>query len=127
MTSGLYETGCDNAQVILDLWRNSARDIFDTAEFTLLIAMRPRQQTPEERATIGAVIEALAYLAPTWPNSREWLASAIAAAGQQRACSYIIIDGVVVSIMPLRPVDTPGRYAEIYVTRNFDIYSLCEY
>ena len=129
MRSGQYASGCrSNPQgASVGLSRNSDHDVFDTADFSLLIARRSGSPTAEERRAVEIVIDAIVYLAPSWPNASDWLRSAIEAAGQQRACSYMKIDGVAVSIMPHRAADTEGSFASIYVTRLFDLYSLCEY
>jgi hypothetical protein len=111
----------------LDLLRTRMQNTFDTARAPFNLPRRRGQPTDQDRADTALLIEALIYLAPSWPNARQWLESAIAAADRDDACSYIKIRGVVISMRPVRPVDSPTRYIDLYLTRNFDIYSLCEY
>jgi len=109
------------------LYPNGSGDRFNLAETDLLIARDPGKPNEREKANAQTIIDAVIYLAPSWPNAREWLESAIAAADTSMACSYMKVQGVVVSIRPFHHVDALGNYANIYVTKNFDIYSLCEY
>ena len=129
MSSGGDALGCRSnpGEASVELALNSRGDEIDKAEVDLLIATRRGRPTAEELTATDATIEAMMYLAPSWQKSLEWLTSAIAAADQQKACSYIKLNGVVLVVLPHRAVDTPGSFATIYVTRHFDLYSLCDY
>jgi hypothetical protein len=109
------------------LYPSTLQDRFDLAETDVLIARDPGKPSARERANVESIIDAVIYLAPGWPGAREWIESAITAADTSDACSYIKLRGVIVSVLPHHHVDGPGNYANVYVTRNFDIYSLCEY
>ena len=110
-----------------ELSRRVDADAFDTVELDMLLASEPGKPTARERALAQAAVDILLYAAPTWSNARRWLSSAITAADTDQACSLMKINGVVISVRPYHYTDLKGSYAEIYVTRNFDVYSICEY
>jgi len=123
----MYACGSRLRAIGAVLSRSVGAYAFDTLELDVLLARDSGKPTARERGVAQTTVEILGYVAPVWPDSRRWLTSAIEAADTDDACSFMKIDGVVISIRPYHYADREGSYAEIYVTRNFDIYSLCEY
>ena len=123
----LYGCGDRLAGVSTELWRSAGKQSFNTVTMDVFLARDRGRPTNEEIENAETAIDTILYLAPDWPDARNWLTSAVTAADTDQACSYVKINGMVISIRPYHYVDHEGSYAGIAVTRNFDIYSLCDY
>ena len=123
----MYGCGSRLRAIRATLSRSAGAKTFDLVQLDVLLANEPGKPTARERALAQTAVDILIYLAPSWPDARNWLISAVTAADTDQACSYMKINGMVISIRPYHYADHEGSYAEISVTRNFDIYSLCEY